>query len=120
MSARAVSLVEIAKTTDLAEGEMKEVAVEGQEILLARVGGKYYATQAKCNHMGGKLAAGKLEGTVVTCPLHHSQYDLADGRVLRWTDWAGLKLAFARLIKPPKALKVYDLKVEGDRILAQL
>ena len=29
---------------------------------------------------------GKLDGTIVTCPRHYSQFDLADGRVVRWTD----------------------------------
>ena len=51
--------------------------------------GEFYITQEHCQHMGGNLAKGKLDGAIVTCPLHHSQYDLRDGHVVRWTDWKG-------------------------------
>ncbi len=49
---------------------------ERDSALLARVGDKYYAADNRCPHMGGKLSPGKLEGTVVTCPRHGSQFDL--------------------------------------------
>ncbi|MDO8473347.1 MAG: Rieske 2Fe-2S domain-containing protein [Dehalococcoidia bacterium] len=120
MGAMAETLTELGKVGELAEGAMKRVDVGGREILLARVNDKYYAADARCPHMGGDLAVGKLEGTVVTCPRHHSQFDLADGHVLRWTDWTGVKRAVAKLVKPPRAIKVYPVKVEGDRILADI
>lgn len=78
------NLVEVAKSGELAEGTMKEVLTQGHEILLARVGDKYYAANNRCPHMGGKLSQGKLEGTVVTCPRHGAQFDLSDGHVIRW------------------------------------
>lgn len=65
-------LVEVSKTGELAEGTMKRVSVGGREILLARVGDTYYAAGNRCPHMGGNLSRGKLEGTIVTCPLHGS------------------------------------------------
>jgi len=73
------SLVEISKPNELEDGTMKEISVDGHEILLARVDDKHYAADNRCPHMGGKLSQGKLEGTVVTCPLHGSQFDLRDG-----------------------------------------
>ena len=59
---------EVAKIEELKSGTMKAVIVEGREILLARVGDKYYAVDGRCPHMKGDLSQGKLEGTVVTCP----------------------------------------------------
>ena len=111
--------VEVGKRADLASGQMKMVNVDGAEVLLARVGDDFYATQNRCNHMGGNLSAGTLAGTIVTCPRHHSQYDLRDGRVVRWTDWTGVKLFFARVFKPPKALATYPVKLDGDRVLVR-
>ena len=45
--------------------------------------------------MGGKLSQGKLEGTAVTCPRHGSQFDLTDGRVVRWLKESGLVYSVA-------------------------
>jgi nitrite reductase/ring-hydroxylating ferredoxin subunit len=52
--------VEVAREGDIADGAMKEVAAEGQKILLARVGGRFYAALGQCPHMGASLAGGKL------------------------------------------------------------
>ena len=99
------------------DGEMRKVLVEGKEVLVARVGASYYATQNRCQHLGGDLSMGKLEGTVVTCPRHGSQYDLKDGHVVRWTNWTGLKLTVAKMAKSPRPLKTYDVKVESGKVL---
>jgi 3-phenylpropionate/trans-cinnamate dioxygenase ferredoxin subunit len=53
-----------------------------------------------------------LEGSVVTCPWHHSQYDLTDGRVLRWTDWTGVAHTVAELARHPRPIRAYETKVE--------
>jgi len=56
--------VEVLKVDGLKDGQMKAVKAGGQEILVAKVGGKFYAAENKCPRMGGNLAQGKLEGTV--------------------------------------------------------
>jgi 3-phenylpropionate/trans-cinnamate dioxygenase ferredoxin subunit len=84
--------------------------------MLARVGQKVYAAQNWCPHLGGNLSKGTLEGTVVTCPRHHSQFDLRDGKVLRWTTWSPVVLFFAKLVKPPRPLKTYAVSVEAGDI----
>ncbi len=107
----------VAKVNDLQNGMMKSFRVENREILVAKVNGKCYAADNKCPHLGGNLSLGKLEGTVVTCPRHGSKFDLSDGRVLRWTTWTGLKIWAARVFRPPRPLRIYPVKVEGDNIL---
>ena len=99
---------------------MKEVLVNGHEILLAKVGDKYYAADNRCPHMGGKLSLGKLEGTVVTCPLHGSQFDLSDGKVVRWLKGSGIISAIGMVLKSPRQLTTYQVNVEGDRILVEV
>jgi 3-phenylpropionate/trans-cinnamate dioxygenase ferredoxin subunit len=99
---------------------MKEVLVNGHEILLAKVNEKYYAANNRCPHMGGKLSLGKVEGTVVTCPLHGSQFDLSDGKVVRWLKGSGIISAIGRVLKSPRQLTTYQVNVEGDRILVEV
>jgi 3-phenylpropionate/trans-cinnamate dioxygenase ferredoxin subunit len=109
---------EVAKIEELKNGTMKAVIVEGREILLARVGDKYYAVDGRCPHMKGNLSQGKLEGTVVTCPRHGSQFDISNGRVVRWLK-GGLMSKVSRALKMPKDLTVYNVKVEDGKVLVE-
>ncbi len=108
------------KGGELKDGTMKQVSVQGKEILLARVGDKYYSADNRCPHMGGSLSQGKLEGTVVTCPRHGSQFDLADGHVVRWTSWSGIKLSTAKLFQSPRPIVLHRVKIEDDKILVEI
>ncbi len=114
------NLVEVAKASELKDGAMKEVLARGREILLAEVADKYYAGDNRCPHMGGKLSRGKLEGTVVTCPRHGSQFDLTDGRVVRWLKGSGLVSMIGKALKSPRPLATYNVKVEDDRIWIEI
>jgi 3-phenylpropionate/trans-cinnamate dioxygenase ferredoxin component len=115
-----MSFIEVATTDELRDGNMKMVRVDGREILLARVGDKYYSADNRCPHMGGNLSQGRLEGTLVTCPKHHSQFDLADGHVIRWTDFTGIKKSIGKLFKSSRPLKTYQVKVEDEKVLVDL
>ena len=95
-------LVEVCKTDEIPAGTMKGFKVEGKEILVANYEGKYYATGKKCTHMGGDLSKGKLEGRIVTCPRHGSQFDVTTGN----------------FVKGPakKNAPSYEVEVEGQSI----
>jgi 3-phenylpropionate/trans-cinnamate dioxygenase ferredoxin subunit len=112
--------VDVAGIDDLADGGMKRVTVEGRDLLVACVGGQWYAADDRCPHMGGQLSHGKLGGTIVTCPRHGSQFDLANGSVVRWTNWTGITLALAKVFKSPRPVKVYGVQSEGSRVLVDL
>ncbi|MBI2852461.1 MAG: Rieske (2Fe-2S) protein [Chloroflexi bacterium] len=116
----ASDFVPVAKTNALKNGEMMSVTIGQSEILIARVEGKFYAADNICPHMGAPLARGKLEGTIVTCPRHASKFNLADGRVVRWTDWTGIKASVSKLFRAPRGLTVYPVKVENDNILVRI
>ena len=75
--------VKVASTSELPPGMMKSYQVAGKEILIANVNGSYYSIDNRCTHVGGPLARGKLDGYVVTCPLHGSQFDVRTGAVVR-------------------------------------
>jgi 3-phenylpropionate/trans-cinnamate dioxygenase ferredoxin subunit len=112
--------IEVPGGYQIEDGQMRMFSVAGREILLARIGDSFYAADNRCPHMGGRLSQGKLERSIVTCPLHHSQFDLTDGHVVRWTDWSGAKLALARMLKSPRPLKTYKVKVEEGRVFVEM
>jgi len=111
--------IEVAKIEELKSGTMKAVIAEGREILLARVGDNYYATDNRCPHMKGDLSKGKLEGTVITCPLHGSQFDIGNGQVVRWLK-GGLTSKIGKALKLSRNLTVYNVKVEDGRVLMEV
>jgi 3-phenylpropionate/trans-cinnamate dioxygenase ferredoxin subunit len=113
------NFTEVAKKEELKSGTLKKVIAGGQEILLARVGDKYYAVANRCPHMKGDLSQGKLEGTIVTCPVHGSQFDISNGQVVRWLK-GGLMSKLGSALKMSKNLTVYNVKVEGNGVLVEI
>jgi NADPH-dependent 2,4-dienoyl-CoA reductase/sulfur reductase-like enzyme/nitrite reductase/ring-hydroxylating ferredoxin subunit len=98
--------VHLANTSDLRDGEMKEVSAGETRILLARVGDRFHAVSATCPHYGGPLAEGALCGTRVVCPWHHAVFNVVNGN----------------LEEPPAldALVSYDVRVDGDAVLVSV
>jgi len=119
MSVTTSSFVEMAKAGDLENGQMKGYQVGDKKILLAKVDDKWYAASDVCPHMKAKLSTGTLNGTVLTCPKHGSQFDLKDGHVVRWTDFSGIKLKLINVVRSPRPLAVYPVQIDGDRVMVQ-
>jgi nitrite reductase/ring-hydroxylating ferredoxin subunit len=51
----------------------------GGSIALFRVGDRLCAIRDECPHAGASLADGVLDGTIITCPRHGSQFDVLTG-----------------------------------------
>jgi nitrite reductase/ring-hydroxylating ferredoxin subunit len=94
-----VPFVKVAKTTDIPLGKMKHAEVDGLEILIANVEGKFYAVGDRCPHLNAKVSEGTLNKTIVTCPRHLSSFDVITGRAISGTR---------------SNLPSYDVKVDGD------
>jgi 3-phenylpropionate/trans-cinnamate dioxygenase ferredoxin component len=113
--------IRLTTTEGIESGGLKAVSHRDEDgdhdFLVANVGGEYLVADGRCPHMGGDLSKGELAGTVITCPRHHSQFDLRDGRVLRWTDWEGATLTIGTLLRHPRALRAYEVRVEGNDVL---
>ena len=95
--------VKVANAKDIQPSQMKEVEVNGENICVANVEGKFYAIGSICTHEGGPLADGTLEGYEVECPWHNSKFDVRTGEV----------------ISPPASEPepAHEVKVDGDNIL---
>lgn len=115
-----MSALKVGKVGELEDRAMKAVSAPEGEFLVARVGNNYYAADNRCPHMKGRLAQGTLEGTVVTCPLHGSQFDLKDGKTVRWLRGKGVLARVGRAIKSARDLKTYPVQIEDDQLLIEL
>lgn len=78
----------VCSVADLLQGTMRGFTVGGRKVLVANVGGTLYAMDAVCSHMQGDLVRGRLEGKIVTCPVHRAQYDVTTGKVVRNVSWS--------------------------------
>lgn len=76
-------LVRVGNSKDVAAGQMRVFDVAGIKANVTSVAGHLYAIDDTCTHAGCSLAKGKLDGTIVTCACHGSQFDVTSGVVLR-------------------------------------
>jgi nitrite reductase/ring-hydroxylating ferredoxin subunit len=96
--------ITVAKAEDLPEGGMIGATVNGVDVLVANVSGRYRSIGSECTHEGCTLHEGELdpEDGVVTCPCHGSMFDLETGEV----------------VAPPaqEPEPVYQVRAEGHEI----
>lgn len=94
--------IDIGTTAEFQDTDRKAVVVNGQPVLVFRVGDEYFAVSSLCTHARVLMADGRLEGFELECPLHGARFDIRDGRVL----------------SPPAArgLKTYRIFVSDGRI----
>jgi nitrite reductase/ring-hydroxylating ferredoxin subunit len=101
----------VAGTGDISAGRIIPIEAGGQKLLLAQVGGDYFAAQRKCPHLGFNLCRGSLDGAAVVCPLHKAKFDLASGKIER-----DPKLLFIQMTAKSD-LKTYPVRIEGEDVL---
>jgi nitrite reductase/ring-hydroxylating ferredoxin subunit len=91
---------------DLAEGTISAVDLNGNHILLSKIGGEVYAVSGVCTHEATDLSRGFVLEERVVCPLHLSQFDLRTGEVMN----------------PPAEvpLQRFNVKIEGDAIFVEV
>ncbi len=63
----------------LPSGGVELVVVRGMDVALFRRGEEIFALGNECAHKGGNLCDGRVEGDIVTCPLHGWEFDLRSG-----------------------------------------
>jgi nitrite reductase/ring-hydroxylating ferredoxin subunit len=71
----------VAKVGDIEPGGSILVFVDGRDVGLFFVGGKYFAIDNSCPHQGGPLHGGWIEGETVFCPWHAWCFNLNDGKI---------------------------------------
>ena len=72
--------VTIAALEDVPPGQVR-LATHGRlRLALVRIGDQVFALDAACSHSGAPLTKGRVEGFMLSCPLHGSRFDVRSGR----------------------------------------
>ncbi|MED6271881.1 hypothetical protein CHARACLAT_024763 [Characodon lateralis] len=71
----------VCQESDLHDGQMKEVTVEDQKVLLVRTNGQYSAVGSRCSHYNAPLIKGTLVGESVRCPFHGACFNVRTGDI---------------------------------------
>lgn len=99
--------IDLMAAEDLADGEMRMAWVDGSDpVLVIRQGDEFRALQGTCSHEYFELDRGFLTAGTLTCALHLSRFDLANGEPL----------------DPPAELPlaVYDTSVVDGRVVIEV
>ncbi len=76
-------LAKVCEKNLLGAGELRSFKVRGREILAVNLEGRVFCLDGRCTHAGAPLSEGTLDGEVLTCPWHYSQFNIKSGLVLR-------------------------------------
>jgi len=74
--------VSIARAGELAPGQCKSVDVDGAQVAVFNLDGRYYAIEDVCTHDGGQLTGGSIEGAEIICPRHGARFCIRTGAAL--------------------------------------
>lgn len=102
--------VKAARTADFSAVSKIRITLKGNDILLVKFEGDYYAIANKCPHMGGSLYDGRLEGSNIVCPRHGSVFDIKTGKTVGKGKLLFVKFSAHSVIS-------YPVKTEGEDIL---
>ena len=96
----------LCKVSDVETNSLKLIDVDGVSILVANYGDGFRAIPPICPHMEEPLAeSGVIANCVLTCTKHLWAWDLRKLSMIGETE---------------KPLKTYEVKQEGDNILARI
>ncbi|MGQ0680352.1 MAG: non-heme iron oxygenase ferredoxin subunit [Actinomycetota bacterium] len=95
----------VASAGDVKAGDIIQVEVAGEPVVLANTGSEFLAVGDVCSHDYVLLHEGWLEGDTIECPQHGSKFNMRSGAVLN----------------PPatKPVAPYEVKVEGHDVYAR-
>jgi len=105
-------LVRACAKAEVSVGELKLVSVNGKDLVIANVDGKFYALDNWCTHEQGNLSEGELNRNILTCPEHGAQFDVSSGKVILGPDGDN-----PNSISPEKSYKV---TVQGDELMVDI
>ena len=106
MSVGETGWVRAAARSDLVQGEVLGVEVEGHSIALYDVDGDIFATDNICTHAYARLSDGWLDGGLIECPLHAARFDVRTGKVLDPPATVDLKTYAVRLVDDEIQVKI--------------
>jgi nitrite reductase/ring-hydroxylating ferredoxin subunit len=101
----AVKWHEVAKTSDVPDGEALRVQVGEQPVAIYNLNGTFYATHDTCTHAQANLSDGYIEGDCVECPLHGAVFHIPTGKAVSGP--------------VQKSVRIFPIKVEEGTLLIE-
>lgn len=92
----------VASVSEVDEGEVIEVSVEGEPLALYNLGGNFYATHNICTHAQACLSDGFVDEEYIECPLHQGLFHIPTGKVVEGP--------------PTEDVRTYPVKIEDDSV----
>jgi nitrite reductase/ring-hydroxylating ferredoxin subunit len=74
------AFVEVAKLDEVPAGKMKHIELNGKEIMIVNLDGKFYALNDRCSHTNAPLSMGHIQDSILTCPMHGARFDITTGK----------------------------------------
>ncbi len=71
--------IDVGPADELGRKTLQEVVLGKKTVALSCQGGRFGAVSNVCNHVGGPLGQGKLEGEYVVCPWHYYKFHRVTG-----------------------------------------
>ncbi|MDH3514961.1 MAG: Rieske 2Fe-2S domain-containing protein [Gammaproteobacteria bacterium] len=71
--------IDVGAADELKERELQAVRAGKTTVALSCVSGEFGAISNACNHVGGPLGHGRLDGEYVTCPWHQWKFHRVTG-----------------------------------------
>ena len=74
--------VSVARAETFQAGSRQIVDIDGTQIVVFNLDGKYFAIEDVCTHDGGQLTGGDVEGDQIICPRHGARFCIRTGAAL--------------------------------------
>jgi nitrite reductase/ring-hydroxylating ferredoxin subunit len=123
--------VEAGKVSEISNGQMSHVEINGKEVVIANLDGKFFAFSDRCAHMNARLSRGNINQNIVTCPFHAAKFDITTGKKVgepvleilpdmeplppKWQKYmeiVGQEMSYIKTYDQES----YEVKIEGDTI----
>lgn len=98
--------IDILSKADVPEEDVIGVDIDAKSIALYQVDGEIFATDNICTHGNARLCDGFLEGHEIECPLHQGKFDIRNGK--------------AMCAPLTEDIRIYPVKIEGDRVFIEI
>lgn len=73
---------DVAAADDFPPGTFRKLAVDGVEMAIFNVDGRYLAIEDVCSHEAETLSDGPVHGFEIICPRHAARFSLLTGEAL--------------------------------------
>ena len=123
--------VHVGKVSEITNGQMKHVDINGKEVIIANFNGNFYAFDERCGHMNARLSNGNMNQNIVTCPFHSAKFDITTGKKVgepileippdmeplppkwqKYMEYVGKEMSFIKTYNQ----KTYEVTIEGYTI----